>query len=186
MLKTALRFTGTALLLLTATTVFTSYCKAKKNILVRGTVSYLQPYCGGAAPTPEMVARQNILQPSRAFILHFKKGSRNSGGSKIIQTVTTNETGYFEVRLPKGEYCVVEDYKSKPFVIPADKQFTVWDTTCLKKAYESCDYQLKVIAANKDTIKLIYRNTCFYSPKCGSYNGPMPPSSQPPRPPKGE
>lgn len=179
-MKISFRLSGIILLLAAASLLFTSYCfTKKKSILVRGTVSHIQPYCGGAAPSPEILANLKKPVPSPNFVLHFKKGSANNEKEKVITTVTTNANGYFEVLLPKGEYCIVEDYKGKPFAIPAPANYTTWDTTCLKNAYAGCDYKLNVATKTRDTIKLVYRGHCFYSPKCGRYEGPMPPSAPP-------
>lgn len=179
------RFSAMLLLVISGAASFTSYCFTKKTVLIRGTVSYLEPYCGGAAPTPEIEARRNIPVPAPNFVLHFKKGSRNNEKTRVEKTVTANASGYFEVRLPKGDYCIVEDYKSKPFAVPAATQFTTWDTTCLKNKYNDCDFKLKVTGPTADTIKLVFRKHCFFNPPCGSYTGPLPPTAQPPRPPKG-
>ncbi|MCE3260756.1 MAG: hypothetical protein K0S12_2397 [Bacteroidetes bacterium] len=92
-------------------------------------VSYMQPYCGGAKPTPEMVAEAEKVLPysGKTFIVVSEKGKADSA--------KTNEKGVMKLKLSPGSYKVYESwkyYKSTPSGESSDQ----FNKTCLEEEWK--------------------------------------------------
>src|SRR5262245_48101077 len=66
-------------------------------------------YCGGAAPTPDILAAARRPRPITGRFL-VRRGRRNSVAAPVA-TLQTDATGTGTVALPPGTYCIVSESK---------------------------------------------------------------------------
>jgi hypothetical protein len=153
------------------------YSKAKTSYcIVKGTITTTSSYCGGARPSEEMIEELQKPKPANRKTIYIKYGSKNSSSTKVIRKIVTNELGQFEVKLKKGfVYQFVDDWKSKPFKVPKNTEFVIWDIACFKKRYATPDFVLDLKKNKTGFVEVNYHQPCFYNPYCGNYSGPLPP-----------
>ncbi len=92
-------------------TMFSSACAQGKAVTVKGTVNYSRSYCGGAAPSPEMIENLAKVVPFAQQTLHFVNAANPS---EILKTKTTAD-GMFELKLKKGTYNIYTDEKMRDY-----------------------------------------------------------------------
>jgi hypothetical protein len=151
-----------------------------KMVTIQGVVTQTRDYCGGAAPGPDQLENLSRPVPLPEKELYIRIGTRNkpsrSGQSPIYKKVITNAKGEFSVSLKSNTtYCFIEGWKAKPFKVPANTQFTVWDAACLYEKYIIADYVIKVKPGSNEVVKINFHQRCFFNPYCGTYSGPLPP-----------
>ena len=171
----------TTLSIILITTQISCAQRKAKYYNVSGTVTTTSSYCGGAAPSQEMLAQMAKPRPIAGKQLFIKSGKENSEGGAVIKSITTDSLGHFQINLKNGAYCIVEEYKSKPLVIPKNDKYSKWDEECLKEKYAQCDYQLDVLNKNVDDLNINFHKQCTWSQPCLQYDGPLPPSAPPGR-----
>lgn len=158
---------------------YTTYAakKAKgKMVRVEGYVTQTADYCGGAQPSEEMLERLAKPNPLKGKEIVIKIGPKNKVSSPVYTRVKTDEQGKFSVMLRVGVvYSFIEEWKAKPFKVPANTQFVVWDAACLYERYLVADFVLKVNKQQKEAVNINYHVPCFFHPYCGTYSGPLPP-----------
>lgn len=155
--------------------------RKQKYYYVSGTVTKTTSYCGGAAPSQEMLSELAKPRPVAGKQLFIKSGNENSKNSAVIQSVVTDSLGHFQIKLKNGTYCIVEEYKSKAIVIPNNDENSIWDVKCLQGEYAKCDYRILVENKNVSDININFHVPCIWSKPCLQYNGPLPPSAPPGR-----
>lgn len=91
-------------------------------------VSYIQPYCGGARPTPEMVAEGEKLRPyeNKTVILVSAKGK--------VDSAKTNKEGVFSKKLAPGTYKLYEAWRYYKKTQTGDS-IAEFDKECLEKEW---------------------------------------------------
>ena len=168
-----------------AITLFIS-CFSKRNskkpetqFTITGRLMETRDYCGGAVPTPELLAICNTPAGISMGKLFIKKGNFNKGKSPVIDSIVADKEGKFSIQLPAGTYCLVEDWKAKPFLLPENDEMQTVDSACYKNLYDACDYQLTVTDKNIDSVKIIFHRTCAWKKPCIEYHGPLPPVAHP-------
>lgn len=153
--------------------------KGVQKFQITGTILETRSYCGGAAPPPGMLAQLATPTPIPLGKLFVKKGETNIENAPIIATIVADTSGKFSISLPAGTYCLVEEWKSKKLVMPANDQYQTVDTTCYRKLYNAADYQLVVSNKNVGDVKIIFHRSCPWNQPCINYNGPLPPMAHP-------
>lgn len=136
-------------------------------------------YCGGAQPSQEILDRCNTPVGIANGKLYIKKGTYNKDKAAVLDSITTDGNGKFSINLPAGTYCLVEDWKAKPYQLPLSDESQTVDSVCYRNLYMSCDYELTVKDKNIDSVKVIFHRTCAWNKPCISYHGPLPPSAPP-------
>lgn len=150
--------------------------KAQSSVWVKGYVTTTQSYCGGAAPSSELLAELATPKPLAHKVLYVKLGAQNTSKSVVVKKIISDDSGRFAVQLRVGQtYCFVEDWKAQPFVLPQNTQTVVWDIHCLRQRYAQADYVISVKKKRNSTVAINYAIPCFYAPYCGTYTGPLPP-----------
>ena len=132
---------------------------------VHGVVQSQGGYCGGAAPTQEMLAAASRPNPVASAHFLVRVGTANSASPPEAQ-FTTKPDGSFELAVPPGDYCIVTDAKRTLAVTPS--QYA--DRACLEQVQRTCDATWHVPAAGLDGSVTMARS-CFGP----CYHGPMPP-----------
>lgn len=139
-------------------------------------VTQTSSYCGGAAPSEEILQELKKPSPFPRKMIYLKLGTKNTSKLPILDSAITDELGRVKFKIKKGSnYCVLESWKAWPYKKPEPIEFIQWDYTCLQQAYEKADLLLKAGASFKNTLQLNYHKSCFYNPFCGNYSGPLPP-----------
>lgn len=141
-------------------------------------------YCGGARPTPEMIAELQTPKPFPAKNLYLKKGERNTFTTKIIRAITSDNSGKVHLLLPPGKYFIVDELKKdtsyynllkRQYSSPTD-QYSAIDMLCLKKWYEQPDLIFE-IKSGDEVINLIvnfHKNCSWKEIPCIEFKGPLP------------
>lgn len=131
------------------------------------------PYCGGAAPTPEMEKGRRSPIPNQNFYFLLK------GQDKI--KASTNENGILSIDLEKGNYLI---YSSDKIELSYDEFYNKFkpknkfevekDAPCFKDWYAEADFELNLIS---DTIvTFTTKKRCYTGTnKCINYKGPIAP-----------
>jgi hypothetical protein len=70
-----------------------------------GQITVVRPYCGGAAPSKEILERAKIPVPFAGQKFFLKKGNTNRT-PLVAANFTTDNNGNFYVLLPPGKYCL--------------------------------------------------------------------------------
>jgi hypothetical protein len=149
---------------------------AQKMVLVKGYVTSTHDYCGGAAPSPEILKDLNTENPVSKKVLFIKIGTQNNPKSPVYKKIITDEQGQFTVQLQVGQsYFFIEEWKVRPFSPPSNSTEITWDIQCLRERYLKPDFVLKVKKAKNDIVKINFHIPCSYAPYCGTYSGPLPP-----------
>lgn len=152
------------------------FVKAQTTVWVKGYVTTTQNYCGGAAPSPELLASLATPQPLVHKVLYVKLGTSNTPKSPVVTKIITDDSGLFALKLRVGQtYCFVEEWKTKPFVVPQNTSTVIWDIQCLRQRYAQADYIITIGRKNNSLLRINFPIPCFYAPYCGHYTGPLPP-----------
>lgn len=93
-------------------------------------------YCGGAAPTEEVLASTHKKKPfANKTIYMYKKG-------KCVDSLVTDSLGWVKRRIKYGKYELFLSYKHvKQTPIGSEKDF---DMACMKKEWSRPDGMLKI------------------------------------------
>ena len=153
-----------------------------KSTSVQVKVTETRHYCGGAAPSEDILQQLATPNPKINFSLHVRPGSSNDFEAKAISAMT-NEQGMANFELEAGSYCLVlDEKKDEPKAENYQAQFLQIDTECLPQWGQKCELSFTVNEDGSVTpadleLKLVKRchlNT--YSP-CVIWDGPIPPSA---------
>lgn len=139
-----------------------------EGTLVRGNATLTAAtYCGGAAPPPGMPMQSS--GPAGGKKLLVRRGSVNKAGP-VVAEVTTDRLGLFELRLPPGTYCLIEEGKRDLAPSGVATQFT--DAKCLEEWRAACDATFRVEPGQA----LVSTGVAFFQECFGRcYRGPLPP-----------
>jgi hypothetical protein len=138
----------------------------KKTINV--TFTYIQPYCGGARPSEEMLREAEKPKPySNKTVMCVSTKGR-------IDSAKTDENGKARFKLKKGSYLVYESwryYLYTPFNIPIES----FDRECLKSEWQkaTCKIVVDRKAANVVGLHPIVV-PCSWNAPCLLEQGPVP------------
>lgn len=108
--------------------VFAEQLMLAQKLPVTFTVTFIQPYCGGARPSPEMEERAQTPQPysNKTIVLRNGKG-------KCLR-VKTDSNGVVVTRLKAGEYKVLEVWRAGK-KSPDGQSKQRYDSDCLKQEW---------------------------------------------------
>ena len=142
---------------------------------VSGRVVQTSEYCGGAAPTEEMLESLRKEKPFPHKELFIRAGTLNKYSRPIVQKFTSDAEGSFKIALPPGDYCVVDASKKDELKIPATAKGNPKEgesrAACLQKWYRACDKTLTVGKQNLKGVVIKFHHPC--NPPC-STGGPPP------------
>ena len=145
------------------------------NVLI--TLYSYHPYCGGMAPTEEMLARQTAPFSNTTFIFIDK----NTGENKRMNT---DENGMFKLNLDTGKYAIREVHKDTTFeafyaqnVGKSDDYYDSGSKECYEKWWASnfVEFQISKTDSVYEISKTQYARCFTGINPCSTYNGPYPP-----------
>ena len=137
------------------------------------------PYCGGAAPSEEMMRQSTTPKayPNKKF--YVRKGNVNSTLMDTILSFTSDLDGNFNFKLAPGIYSIIQSSQLKELDWKNYKsnQYTVVDEKCLQAWWAKPYYLLEVKDKDISDLNFIFRHRCFVPGDipCINYIGPMPP-----------
>ncbi|MGZ3899489.1 MAG: hypothetical protein ACXVNQ_03915 [Bacteroidia bacterium] len=101
-------------------------CSQKKMHKIK--ISFIQPYCGGARPSPEMLANGEKLRPytGKTIIIVSEKGR--------IDSAKTDTAGYINKKMAIGKYKLYEPWRYYKKTQRGDN-INDFDKDCLKKEW---------------------------------------------------
>lgn len=107
--------------------------------------TFTMPYCGGAKPTPEILAQAEKPQMLTSQKIYFKNIKTNK-----LDSVTTNQIGEVNKLLKSGTYLLIEPWRHLKQT-PDGDILSKYDENCLKSEWTKSFYTLTV---TKKTTKL--------------------------------
>lgn len=109
--------------------LFSSYLSFSQKSDVSISVTYVQPYCGGARPSEEMLEMANKPQPfiEKTIIVVNEKG-------KAIK-LKTDTSGKINTKLKVGNYKLYELWRYKKST-PDGQSLKNYDSNCLKTEWK--------------------------------------------------
>jgi hypothetical protein len=121
-------------------TLLSAACAQKKTISSK--ITCIQPYCGGARPTPQMEADAQKPKPyaSKMIIIVSDKGK--------VDSAKTDASGLLKKKLDQGTYKLFETwryYKSTP----NGEDVSHFDKACLEEEWKK---EFRKISINKNKI----------------------------------
>jgi hypothetical protein len=150
--------------------------------------TYTEPYCGGAAPDPDMLPGPRPWM-GRKFLRKARPDSTGQFGlndlrEPIIDTIRMDQEGHGRVVLPAGTYVLldedrVDDTRYKELLRDHSKPVMYTDpidTVCLKQWLHGPFGLLTITGGDTLRQELPMHGQCpWYETPCVSYHGPLPP-----------
>lgn len=153
-----------------------------KTFAVTGRILLKSSYCGGAAPSDEILAEYEKPKPYGGQPLLIREGKSNTLGAAMVTRTTTAADGTFKLDLKPGTYCLVIAEKERARDAGFYKlEYVQVDKACDTKWLNTCDISFTVADKPVSGLRLTLEKKCFIdqlSP-CLSYSGPLPPSAAP-------
>ena len=138
---------------------FTAFTSNAQVRVIRDTLFYIQPYCGGARPTPEIEAESRKPKPyaNRTMIIISDK--------QKVDSVKTDQYGAFKLKLKKGKYKMYEAwkyYKSTPTGDPLSS----YDKVCLENEWKKDCMNIKISRSSISIDSCILIEHCPWNVPC--------------------
>ena len=139
----------------------------------------LTPYCGGAAPTPDMEIPRRVPMENTSFLLYLENDDGSRG--KELREIKTNAEGGSSIFLPNGNYQLWLPTKklSLEDFIKAESPdrggfYSYKDKECFQAWREKADFKFDV--KSDSTIHLSQSVRCYTDAHpCLKYDGPYRP-----------
>ncbi len=151
--------------------------KPLKTYKVSGKVTQTFAYCGGAAPSQELLDQlaKPVAYAGKKFFI--RRGKTNSINAKMIKSFTSGKEGEFSFILSPGTYSIILEEQLN--IIKAGdltKEFIEVDEKCLKEWWTKPYYLLEVKNKQITDLNFNFFKRCFFSNDipCSTYNGPQP------------
>ena len=145
---------------------------------VTGQVMHTRAYCGGAAPSEQMLERYRTPLPLPSLTLYVRSGRTNVISRAVLDSATTDAEGRFTFLLPAGEYCIITKARIKtPKAANYDANMFEIIEECIDEWIVTCDATFSVADQDVEGLGLQLHKECFkeeFNP-CIHYIGPMPP-----------
>lgn len=122
------------------------------------------PYCGGAAPSEEMIkASQEKIIPYGTFF-YLIKGSINKEDRKVVSKFQIDSTGRACLNLRAGTYSIINEFSFQKLRLDSGK----YDNNCLRNLWATPLISFQVQKNNCDTVRYNIAENCAYNQPCGN------------------
>ena len=111
--------------------------KSSDNMIISGVITHTRTYCGGAAPSEQLLDEYRTPTPLSGLILSIKQGPKNSMDKPIIAEVITDEKGMFKTSLPPGEYILLIPSQTDRTIFNSQKELKITNREELESWWES-------------------------------------------------
>ncbi|MEP7164078.1 MAG: hypothetical protein ABI741_05250 [Ferruginibacter sp.] len=148
-----------------------------KTYAVSGKVTQTFSYCGGAAPSQDILEElaKPVAYAGKKF--YIRRGEINDTKNKVIKSFTTGKDGDFCIRLAPGTYAIIlEEQLDTINIKDYTKPDQLVDEQCMLSWWTKPYYLLKVKDSNIRKLNFSFFHRCFISIEipCISYQGPQP------------
>ena len=75
---------------------------------ISGTITTSGSYCGGVAPSKEILQKAQAKRPVGGFMVYVKKGTKNNLLSCIVDSTRTDSNGNYSFDLKPGKYILLQ------------------------------------------------------------------------------
>jgi hypothetical protein len=152
-------------------------------VTVSGTVYRTADYCGGAAPSQDLLNELATPKPFPGMAVHVRKGNTNQVGTPVHTSATTDEQGRFTFILPPGTWCLVLDEKGPDAPRDISDEHVQVDDDCYTQWLTRCDEVVEVKSGSTYDLKIVFHQRCHLSTlsNCATWVGPLPPAAPPRR-----
>lgn len=134
---------------------------AQDKHTISGKILFTTSYCGGPAPSKEMLEEHATPRPYTGKTLYVKKGKVNLAENKVILSFKADEKGNFSFNLPPGEYSVVQlEQTVKLNAAKLKKDGFLVDETCLKTWWKKPYYTFVVKDKNITGLTFTFHHLC--------------------------
>lgn len=147
------------------------------TVLVSGTVTQADAFCGGAAPPTTVASPLDAVRPFPNKTFHLVKGTTHTLGSPILARFTSDAAGRFSFRLAPGTYSVlVDEQVATPDATRYEARFVKMDEACFKDWWAKPYSTLEVGTSDMNGLQYHFDHRCFikYDIPCLLYVGPLP------------
>jgi len=151
--------------------------KVKQTI--SGTITASGSYCGGVAPSNEMLQNAQAKRPMSGFMVYVKKGTENKLMSSIVDSSRTDSNGNYSFDLKPGEYVLLQKEQLNEDIYKT-YEASKWlqaDVDCMKLWWKKGLSNITVENENINGLNFHSQKRCFVplSIPCLRYSGPYPP-----------
>jgi hypothetical protein len=164
---------------------YTKHKKTKKKrtpplptFTLSGRILMIESYCGGAAPSRELLEEIKKPKPCLEKYFFIKKGEANSAKNPVIDVIKVDSTGSFSMQLKQGTYCILQDFQTKPLQLEnykTNNNFQYQGDDCMRKYWADCYQTIELKENTNDLIITVYKKCFGDNNPCMIYTGPMPP-----------
>lgn len=99
-------------------TLSCSFMPPKNSVVLKIKVLYTASYCGGVAPTEEILAEHEKEKPYTNRTLIVKKYQENAlKAQAVVARVVTDAEGFCTLSLPKGKYGLITEEKNQDYSV---------------------------------------------------------------------
>lgn len=148
---------------------------------VSGKVMLTKSYCGGAAPSHEMLEEMRQPHPYSGLKLIFKNGNENTLRPKMTFETTTKADGTYEIEIPSGTWCILHPWQADESELNHYRNLNSpemqVDVDCLESNWHACLRIVEIFDAPLESVDFEFHESCFHpiGIPCLNYSGPMPP-----------
>ena len=151
----------------------------KVTLTITGSITTSGSYCGGVAPSKEMLQDAQAERPMSGFTVYVKKGTENNLLSYIVDSTCTDSKGNYSFDLRPGKYVLLQKEQLNKDVYKT-YEASKWlqaDVDCMKLWWEKGLSTIAVEKENIDSLNFHFQKRCFIplGIPCLSYSGPYPP-----------
>ena len=146
---------------------------------ISGTITTSGSYCGGVAPSKEMLEDAQATRPMSGFMIYVKKGTENKLSSCIVDSTFTDSKGNYSFDLRPGKYVLLqkEQLNKNIFETYKSSKSIQVDHDCMQLWWKKGLTTITVNTEGMNNLNFHFQKRCFIplSIPCLRYVGHYPP-----------
>ena len=151
----------------------------KVTLTITGSITTSGSYCGGVAPSKEMLQDAQAERPMSGFTVYVKKGTENNLLSYIVDSTCTDSKGNYSFDLRPGKYILLqkEQLNKNIFETYKSSKSIQVDHDCMQLWWKKGLTSITVGNESIDSLNFHFQKRCFVplSIPCLRYIGHYPP-----------
>jgi hypothetical protein len=147
---------------------------------VHGYVETLGSYCGGAAPSREMMEEMSKPKPSVGTKIYFRKGKVNDLSQPIVDSLVVDDQGNYSINLPNGDFVMLLPEMRDSSAIKSwrakESKIRVASEECLKDWFRKGIIAINVMDGSLNVANITLEKPCMLplGSVCLRWDGPRP------------
>lgn len=145
--------------------------KQAEEKLVSGTILQTEAYCGGAAPSQQMLDELRMPKPLAGKTIYLKRGQENDPEAPVVASATSDQRGEFSLSLASGWYVVVDESKkdkaSYNYMLAnfakESAQYSPVDRKCLDQWIGEADLVFEVADTDLSGVNITFHKPCSWN-----------------------